>query len=124
MEWESSGGPPDQLSVGNKLITKASLIASAMNQFFIEKVKNIRNGIPHLENSFAECKSIMKSKTCKLGLSYVSLSKSFINSLALTHVYLIFRIIYFKSKFLTNLEELSTKIDYSKAYNEQVYENI
>ena len=75
MDWESSGGPPDQLSVGNKLITKASLIASAMNEYFIEKVKNIRKGIPHLGNSFTECKSIMKSKTCKLGLSHVSLSK-------------------------------------------------
>ena len=75
MDWESSGGPPGQLSVGGKLITRASLIASEMNEFFLEKVRNIRIGIPHLGNSFTECKSIMKSKTCKLGLSHVSLSK-------------------------------------------------
>ena len=45
MDWEDSGGPPSQLSVNNMLITKASLIATAMNQFFIEKVQTIRNGI-------------------------------------------------------------------------------
>ena len=52
MDWEDSGGPPTQLSVGNQLISKASLIASEMNQFFIQKVQTIINGIQHLPNLF------------------------------------------------------------------------
>ena len=75
MEWESCGGPPAQLAVGNKIISKASSIASEMNQFFIDKVETIRKQIPHIRNSFKECKAIMEGKTCKLGLRHVSLSK-------------------------------------------------
>ena len=75
MDWEDSGGPPTQLCVGNQLITKASLIASEMNQFFIQKVRTIRNGIQHLPNLFTKCKDIMRDKNCKLGLKHVPLSK-------------------------------------------------
>ena len=75
MDWENSGGPPSQLSVGNKLISKASTIATEMNQFFIEKVKNIRNGIQHLANSFSKCKDIMKNKKCKLAMKHIPISK-------------------------------------------------
>ena len=75
MDWEDSGGPPSQLSVNNMLITKASLIAIAMNQFFIEKVQTIRNGIQYLSNFFLKCKDIIWNMTCKLGLKQVSIAK-------------------------------------------------
>ena len=75
MEWENSGGPPHQLSIGNKLITKAGLIATEINKFFINKVKLIRDGIMYLPNSFTKCKEIMEGKNCKLGLGHVTLSK-------------------------------------------------
>ena len=77
MDWEDSGGPPSQsqLSVNNMLITKASLNARDMNQFFIEKVQTIRNGIQYLPNFFLKCKEIMRNKTCKLGLKHVSVAK-------------------------------------------------
>ena len=75
MDWDDSGGPPSQLSINNLLITKASLIATAMNQFFIEKVQIIRNGIQFLPNYYLKCKEIMRNKTCRLGLSVAKVNK-------------------------------------------------
>ena len=75
MDWEESGGPPSQLSIGNKLISKASLIASEMNKYFIEKVQTIRAGIQYYPNSFNKCKEIMESNNCSFGLRHVQLSK-------------------------------------------------
>jgi hypothetical protein len=75
MDWESSGGPPSQLNVENKLITKASHIATFMNEFFIHKVKKIRDGIQFLPNAFEKCKTIMMGKSCKLELGHVTLDK-------------------------------------------------
>ena len=46
-----------------------------MNQFFIQKVQTIINGIQHLPNLFIQCKETMKDKNCKLGLKHVPLSK-------------------------------------------------
>ena len=62
MDWKQTGGPPHQLRVGSKLLTKASLIASEMNIFFIQKVARIREGIGYLENLFTKCKEIMYHK--------------------------------------------------------------
>ena len=75
MDWEPGGGPPTQLSIGNQLITKASLIASEINRFFIGKVKTIREGILYLPNYFTKCKEIMKNKNCKLSLRHVPVTK-------------------------------------------------
>ena len=75
MEWERDSGPPSQLNINGDLITKASLIASIMNNFFVNKVRLIRQGISYLPNSFTTCLSIMKNKHCKLSLQHVSTSK-------------------------------------------------
>ena len=75
MDWEQSGGPPHQIRVGSKLITKASIIAKEINQFFIQKVRKIREGILYLPNLFLQCKEIMRGKSCKLGLRHVSVQK-------------------------------------------------
>ena len=75
MDWESSSGPPSQLSVNGKLVTKASEIATEMNNFFMEKVRLIREGISFIPNRFIKCLEIMQNKTCKLSMKHVSISK-------------------------------------------------
>ena len=75
MDWESSSGPPSQLSDNGKLVTKASEIATEMNNFFMEKVRLIREGISFIPNRFIKCLEIMQNKTCKLSMKHVSISK-------------------------------------------------
>ena len=75
MDWEPGGGPPTQLSIGNQLVTKASLIASKINRFFIGKVKTIREGILYLPNYFTKCKEIMKNKNFRLSMRHASITK-------------------------------------------------
>ena len=75
MNWTNSGGPPHQLSIGGQLITKASTIAMEMNQFFLQKVRVIRDGILFLPNTFSKCKEIMQNKNCRLSFKHVSVDK-------------------------------------------------
>ena len=75
MGWKKSGGPPNQLRVDNKLITKASIVASEMNRFFISKVTLIRAGIDFLGNQYTKCKEIMSNKNCKLTIRHISVEK-------------------------------------------------
>ena len=74
MSWKSPG-LPSQLVVGNSLVTKASNIAEYMNDFFITKVKDIRNGMNKVDWENTACKKIMEDKTCKLSMTHVSVSK-------------------------------------------------
>ena len=75
MNWKSTGGPPHQLSIAGKLITKASSIAKEMNHFFLDKVKIIREGIRYHSNSFSKCKEVMENKNCSLSLKHVTVVK-------------------------------------------------
>ena len=75
MNWASSSGPPSQLSINGRLVTKAASIASEMNKFFIDKIKIIRNGIQYVPNLFGKCYKIMQGKQCRLSLCHVSVSK-------------------------------------------------
>ena len=75
MNWASSSGPPSQLSIYGSLVTKAAIIASEMNQFFINKVKIIRNGIQYVPNLFSKCYEIMAGKQCRLNLQHGTVSK-------------------------------------------------
>ena len=70
-----SGGPPHQLSIGGRMITKSSIIAKEMNKFFMNKVKAVRESITFLPNSFSKCREIMKTKRCRLTLNHVSVEK-------------------------------------------------
>ena len=74
MGWKKQG-PPHQLQVGGKLITKGRLIAQCMNEFFVEKVRKIRNGIGHIAANFSMCSEIMAGKTCNLSLNHVTVEK-------------------------------------------------
>ena len=75
MNWNKAGGPPVQLNIGGRLVTKAAVIAHEMNNFFIEKVKNVRNEIPFLTNTFSKCKERMQGKSCHFSLEHVSVKK-------------------------------------------------
>ena len=75
MEWEKSGGPPNRLFNNGKLVTKAGEIATIMNEFLIEKVMMIRDGIAHLPNTFCKCIEIMRGKDCKLRMGHVTVEK-------------------------------------------------
>ena len=74
MNWESSG-TPTQVEVGNKLITKAHLIAEVMNNFFVDKVKQIRNSMGSAGLQLSSCLKIMAGKSCKLDLAHVTEEK-------------------------------------------------
>ena len=75
MNWNSSDGPPSQLWVGGALVTKASIIAAEMNDFFINKVDNIRKSIAFIPNNFSKCYELMRGKHCKLWLQHVTVDK-------------------------------------------------
>ena len=75
MDWVSSSGPPNQLNIAGKLVTKASEIAGHMNSFFMNKVKLIRNGITYIPNTFIKCFEIMQNKNCKLAMHHVTVAK-------------------------------------------------
>ena len=69
------GGPPSQLEISGRLISKAKDIAEAMNDFFLEKVNLIRSSIPNIPICLLKCKEIMNGKRCKLSLNHVTVLK-------------------------------------------------
>ena len=75
MGWGSSTSTPSQLQIGGLLVTKAARIASEMNHFFLDKVRQIRNQMTPLPNDFSKCHEIMRGKRCKFGLNFVSVAK-------------------------------------------------
>ena len=74
MNW-TSPGTPSQIEVNNTLITSACLIATYMNQFFVDKVRLIRAGIRHVVINLGPCREIMENKECSLGLKHVTIDK-------------------------------------------------
>ena len=71
MGWKSTG-TPNQLEVDNTLITKATTIATIMNNFFIDKVLLIRRGMRRVPEKLGECLKIMREKKCSLTVTPVS----------------------------------------------------
>ena len=71
MGWKSTG-TPNQLEVDGKLETKPSRLAELMNNFFIDKVVTIRNGLKKVPETVTQCLKIMKDKQCKLSLGHVT----------------------------------------------------
>ena len=74
MGWKSTG-TPTQLKVNNQLITSAKKIAQVMNEFFVNKVENIRAGMPNSPFDIIKVTEIMEDKTCKLRINHVTLLK-------------------------------------------------
>ena len=75
MNWTKSGGAPSQLLDDGMLVTKASVIATKMNEFFIKKVNDIKLGIHSLPNTFEKCHEIMRGRKIGLEMHYVLLFK-------------------------------------------------
>ena len=75
MNWHSVSGPPSQLQINGNLVSKASMIASAMNSFFVRKIDTIREDIEYIPNNFESCHKIIRGKKCRLKMDHVSLAK-------------------------------------------------
>ena len=71
MGWKSTG-TPSQLEINNNLVTKAYKIAELMNNFFIDKVLTIRNGLEQIPTNLSECIKLMRGKNCSLDLNHVT----------------------------------------------------
>ena len=83
MKWKSTG-TPTQLEENGRLVTSAKLIAQVMNNFFIEKIRSIRQSMAMVAINMAPCKQVMQNKKCKLSFSHISVSKvsKLLNSLS------------------------------------------
>ena len=68
----SSGGPPNQLSVGGRLIYKPREIAQEMNSYFVSKIKTIAANLPPSQvDASAFTAKIMRYRNCKFSLHAV-----------------------------------------------------
>ena len=68
----NSGGPPTQLIVNGELKNKPYELATAMNQFFHQKVGNLRENIPaSLTDPLDNVKKLMSNRTCSFSLKPV-----------------------------------------------------
>ena len=68
MRWKSKG-TPSQLNIANKLVTSAKLIAQSMNEFVINKVRIIREGmesVPFNFNKVNEIMNILMQELCQI----------------------------------------------------------
>ena len=71
LNWGSTGSPT-QLSFNGHFLTKPQDIANAQNQFFINKVKNIKDQLPAPTiDPLAKLKELMKDRKCKFKLKSV-----------------------------------------------------
>ena len=65
----SSGGPPTQLFVNGRFINKPYDLAKCMNEFFIEKVRNLRSNLPMCnQNPLETLDNLMKNRNCVFAL--------------------------------------------------------
>ena len=71
MEWKTTG-TPHQIEVGGRFITRARLIATHMNEFFVEKIQTIRASMGQTPENLSVCSKIMNNKKVKLSLKHVS----------------------------------------------------
>ena len=74
MNWKKSG-TPNQIVKDNILYTKAKDVAKYMNEFFVEKIRNIRNNFRPTPTNYQHCKQAMGDKRCKLFLQHVTVKK-------------------------------------------------
>ena len=74
MNWKKSG-TPNQIVKENILYTKAKDVAKYMNEFFVEKIKKIRNNFRPTPTNYQHCKQAMGDKRCQLYLQHVTVKK-------------------------------------------------
>ena len=72
LNWEG-GGPPTQLLYQGKMLNKPAAVASAIDGFFIKKVKDIISGIPRVDTDpLAKLRERMAARRCSLNLRLVT----------------------------------------------------
>ena len=70
----NSGGPPTQLFHNGRLITRPVGLSSTMNEFFITKIKNLREKIPQTScDPLIYLRQAMKGRSCTFSFKEVSL---------------------------------------------------
>ena len=73
--WNTSG-PPTQLFFEGRVVTKPAGIASSMNKFFINKIKDLRQRIPVVNcDPLQYLKEAMRGKTCKFTIRQLTLEE-------------------------------------------------
>ena len=71
LNWNSSGSP-NQLFHQGRLINKPQEIANAQNQYFIEKIELLRQGLPApISDPLQELRRLMQGRSCTFSLSCV-----------------------------------------------------
>ena len=65
----NSGGPPTQLFSDGKMVSSPAGLASVMNRFFVDKVKKLRQHIPHsTSDPLVKLKEAMSGRKCSFSL--------------------------------------------------------
>ena len=71
LSWKSSGSP-NQLFVNGNLVTKPQEVASAQNEYFLEKIQTIRENLPPpVTDPLAKLRNLMTGRTCSFSFSAV-----------------------------------------------------
>ena len=71
MRWKNSG-PPTQLFYKGELVTSPYCLASTMNNFFIQKVKDLQKRIPPCKNNpLKHLQQAMSTRSCTLKFEHV-----------------------------------------------------
>ena len=69
--WKS-GGPPTQLNINGELKSKPADLAKSMNEFFCQKVENLRQNIPPCNSDpLDNVRKLMNNRTCSFSLRAV-----------------------------------------------------
>ena len=68
----NTGGPPSQLVINGELKNKPKVLANCMNNFFVNKVKDLRRTIPPCrKNPLDKLSNLMRERSCSFRLSTV-----------------------------------------------------
>ena len=69
--WKS-GGPPKQLVINGELKSKPRDLSKCMNEFFVNKVRNLRDNIPAcMKNPLGRVQELMSGRNCSFKLKAV-----------------------------------------------------
>ena len=71
MNWKRTG-TPSQIVMNNVLYLKAKQVAEIMNEFFVEKVKKLKQ---KFGDNFEHSYKAMGNKNCKLDMKHVTEKK-------------------------------------------------
>ena len=74
MDWKTSG-TPHQIEVNWRLVTRALVIATHMNKFFIDKVRKIRETMSQSAENCTTWSQIMSNKQTNLALQQVTVKQ-------------------------------------------------